>query len=200
MPRAAPWGSETPIRAHTTRVRSADVVSCLPRRPQLHPSPRQRWPTRPRRNLGHGRCRHGYIDELAAPKPRRHTSVDDGFCWTRADWWSAHGVSNLPRARGDRAWRGASATAFPQPGAGDVQPARRADRPSSRSVAQERIDSMPLARSLGTVRRARNRVDNAQRGPTPGLASVGITGTRPPARTRRSQRFASSTLRISSSG
>src|SRR5674476_622658 len=43
------WGSETPIRARTVPVRSADVVSRLPRRPHTRPSPRRRWPTRPRR-------------------------------------------------------------------------------------------------------------------------------------------------------
>jgi hypothetical protein len=36
-----PWGSETPIRARTVPVRSADVVSPLPRRPSPRPSPRQ---------------------------------------------------------------------------------------------------------------------------------------------------------------
>jgi len=38
-----PWGSETPIRARTTPVRSADAVPPLPRRPRPRPSPRQRW-------------------------------------------------------------------------------------------------------------------------------------------------------------
>jgi hypothetical protein len=45
-------------------------------------------------------------------------------------------------------------------------------------VALEHINIMPLARRLGTVRRARNQVDNAQRGLRPDLASVGITGAR----------------------
>src|SRR5664280_840418 len=43
------WGSETPIRARTVPVRSADAIPPLPRRPRPRPSPRQRWPTRPRR-------------------------------------------------------------------------------------------------------------------------------------------------------
>jgi hypothetical protein len=37
-----PWGSETPNRARTVPVRSADVVSPLPRRPRLHASPHPR--------------------------------------------------------------------------------------------------------------------------------------------------------------
>jgi exodeoxyribonuclease-3 len=45
VPGISPWGSETPIRARPTSVRSANVVSPLPRRPHPRPSAGQRWPT-----------------------------------------------------------------------------------------------------------------------------------------------------------
>lgn len=133
-------------------------------------------------------------------KPPRRASLDDGLSWIRADWSSAHGsgTSHQLVATAPGATRGHPVDHTR--GAGDVRRVQRAVQPSHRMVVHERIYNTPLARSLGTVRRARNRVDIAQRGLIPGRASLGITGARPPARTRRSQRFASSTPRISSSG
>ena len=42
VPRTSSWGSETPIRARATPVRSTDVVSRLSCRPHPRPPPRQR--------------------------------------------------------------------------------------------------------------------------------------------------------------
>jgi hypothetical protein len=94
-------------------------------------------------------------------KPRRRASLDDGLGRTRADWSSAHesGTSHQLVAT-------APGTTREHPldhtrRAGDVRRVQRAVQPSHRMVVQERINIMPLARSLGTVRRARNRVDIA---------------------------------------